>query len=185
MDLDNVIANIHTAILPIFSAKMGKPYLPSKITGWGWGAKDEVPGAESTYVNIWSMVDTEDIDPQERNVGELLHRIKFHVDRLDIVTAHPDSCRDNILKWLERWRILPYECYDLLIPTNGNPKEKMGYDLYVDDCAELFPKLNKDQIMIVYDQPWNRGLEYIEFNRVFRIESLATVPQILGWLEKK
>ncbi|MEN2974919.1 MAG: hypothetical protein ABDH32_05000, partial [Candidatus Caldarchaeales archaeon] len=119
-----------------------------------------------------------EIPPTEDRIVEKLLRLKS-LGRLDIVTARSKETEVYALEWLRKHEI-PYDNYVWV--ESGESKAMLDYDVYIDDSPFLARALqNKDKIVLVYDQPWNR--ELIEANNIKRIRNLDEAYQYLN--EKK
>lgn len=146
LDLDGVLANLHSAVLPAYSA-IGKPVLPSDVKDWA-----TVP--VELYVHAWTKFGWENIDPYEASAGRIIEEFS---DRFEtsIVTAHTEESRENIEQWLKHWGInVP------LVLSGTINKSVLLYSAYIDDhprLAEHIAKMPTKSLALI-DRPYNRNL---------------------------
>jgi len=157
-DLDGVLANLHTVILQDVSLLVGRAVTLNAITEFNWWTQhfDEDVGRKilDRYIHAWDYYDPDAIEPYERDLATITFELRECFDGLDIVTQHPESCRDRIQKWLCRWDVN----YDRLFLVGNTDKATLDYYDYIDDNPLLAESLKRDPTkeLYLYDQPWNR-----------------------------
>lgn len=180
LDLDGVLADLHSVLLGKFSEVANRRITAEMITRWDI-ADSLKPGLASSYFSAWDDYEPERISPYEANVGLLVGRIR-EVAPVDIVTAHAESSRSNI----ERWLALKSVRYDrLVLVGKGNGSHKLTavgeYRVFIDDNSNLGEKAPSNILVLLYSQPWNQQFYTPTKNRnVIRIQSLREVPEILN-----
>jgi uncharacterized HAD superfamily protein len=183
LDLDGVLADLHSVLLEKFNEVANRRVTVDMITRW-----DKVnsfkPGLSSSYDSAWEDYDAEQITLYEPNVGLLVGRI-CEVAPVDIVTAHMESSRRNI----ERWLALNHVPYDkLVLVGSGDGLNKLttvnGYDVFIDDNPNLAEKAPSSVFVFLYSQPWNQQVHILDGNRnIVRIHSLREAPELLHQIQ--
>jgi 5'(3')-deoxyribonucleotidase len=185
LDLDGVLADLHSVLLEKFSKFANRRITADMITRWDI-AENIKPGLASSYDTAWDDYRAEQISPYEANVGFLVDRIR-RLALVDIVTAHAESSRSKIERWLTLNRV-PYD--RLVLVGKGDGSHKLSvigeYDVFIDDNPNLAENAPSSILVLLYSQPWNQQVHTPNENRnVIRIHSLREVPELLGQLSIK
>ena len=179
VDLDSTLADIHGFILPFVSAELGEIIRLGQITDWNWlGDFVGIERAGEIYTRFWEYVKSpDDIKPTEPHLSETVGLIRQRVKSVDIVTAHPESCRPNITVWLHYYGIP----FDKLVLSGSTSKGELAYDAYVDDNPLLPLEVPSGRTVFLYDQLWNRMIRPTDypFIRVIRVYSIMDVLAVL------
>lgn len=182
LDLDGVLADLHSVLLETFSKFANRRITADMITRWDI-ADSFKPGLTSSYSNAWDDYEPERITPYELDAGLSVGRIR-EAAQVDIVTAHAESSRRSIERWLSLNRI-PHD--NLVLAGKGNGVHKLSlagnYDVFIDDNPNLAANAPSNILVLLYSQPWNQRVRELEANRnVIRIQSLREVPELLSQL---
>jgi len=149
-----------------------------------WDIADSFkPGLTSSYSNAWDDYEPERISRYELDAGLLVRRIREGVP-VDIVTAHAESSRMSIERWLSLNHV-PYDKLVLVGKGNGTHKLSVAgdYNVFIDDNPNLAAKVPSNILFFLYSQPWNQSVRTLETNRnIVRIQSLREVPELLSQL---
>lgn len=184
LDLDGVLADLHSVLLEKFSEAANRRITAEMITRWDI-ADSFKPGLTSSYFNAWDDYKPEQISPYEPDGGLSVGRIRERA-LVDIVTAHAESSRSRI----EHWLALNHVPYDkLVLVGRGNGPHKLSvvseYNVFIDDNPNLAEKASSSVLVFLYSQPWNQQFRIPSENRnVIRIHSLREVPELLGRLNQ-
>lgn len=154
-------------------------YSYTDIESWDWGL--ETFGRLRFLDALWHTwtLRPMSVDPMEPNVDEAiadLHALDA-VDRIDIVTQHPD--RPGISGGKQRWLDAQDIAYDEFVHVTDHEKGQLDYDIFIDDRPGLPESVNAmrpEATILLRDQPYNRDAdgEYV------RIESLFEAPDALS-----
>jgi hypothetical protein len=179
LDLDGVLADLHSVLLEESSEIVNRRITADMISRWD--IIDSLkPGLASSYFSAWDDHELEHISPYEANVGPLVDHIR-EVGPVNIVTAHAESSRRSIERWLALDRV-GYGRLVLMCKGNGSHKLTVGgkYRVFIDDNPNLAQSAPGDILVLLYSQPWNQQFYTPTKNRnVIRIGSLTEVPEIL------
>ena len=178
-----MLADLHSVLLEKFNEVANRRVTVDMITRWDM-VNSFKPGLTSSYDSAWEDYNAEQITSYEPNVGLLVGQI-CEVAPVDIVTAHMESSRRNI----ERWLALNHVPYDkLVLVGSGDGLNKLttdnGYDVFIDDNPNLAEKAPSSVFVLLYSQPWNQQVHMPDGNRnVIRIRSLREAPQLLNQIQ--
>lgn len=176
LDLDGVLADLHSVVLPELSARLGKPVYVSDIDNWlaivkKFGVKEE--DGWDWYGNAWVNHTTDQVQPTQRNLSDVTRKMNY-MALVDIVSAHNEASREAIIAWLKLHHIV----YNSLVLTDKNRKtEVTDYDIYIDDYYKTLRRVGEaGKLAICYNQPWNMKEDV---NGAIRINNLEEVLEIL------
>jgi uncharacterized HAD superfamily protein len=179
LDLDGVLADLHSVLLKKFSEAANRKITADMITSWH--AADEFkPGLSLNYYTVWEDYEPEHIKPCEANTGGLVEKIRKTAS-VDVVSAHGESSRRNIQRWLEINRVR-YENLVLIGGRIGKGSHKLSlthdYDVFIDDNPALAEKAPSNVLVLLYSQPWNQRIHRSRaYHNVIRIRSLTEAPE--------
>jgi uncharacterized HAD superfamily protein len=184
LDLDGVLADLHSVLLEKFSKVANRRITADMITRWDI-ADSFKPGLTSSYFNAWDDYRPEQISPYEPDAGFSVGRIRERA-LVDIVTAHAESSRSRIEHWLALNNV-PYD--ELVLVGRGNGSHKLSvvseYNVFIDDNPNLAEKAPSSVLVFLYSQPWNQQFHIsTESRNVIRIHSLQEVPELVGRLNQ-
>ena len=166
LDLDSTLARTLDVALDL----MGEDgYSYDDFEHWDWPLEEF---GDTRFLNAawhaWT-IRPDEIEPFESNVAALTEQLYTAVERLDIVTKHPDGMfgvDEGKWRWLDRHNVF-YDEYRSV----DRSKDNFLYDLYIDDNPNL---VKTDATVMLYDQPYNRDVEAFA-----RINSLSEAYTIL------
>ena len=170
LDVDGVLADVMASWLT-YNNRIRKRLSRRDLTDWhfwkGLGI-DDFYGELSMCWKDWIA-----IPPTEQNLSQTVRELS-ELARIDIVTAREKSTDGFVKEWLDLHRI-HFDSYVSVV--SGPMKAELDYDVFIDDSplnASSFLKNNKT--VLVYSQPWNRGLSDPGLRR---ISSLSEAAEIL------
>ena len=177
-----MLADLHSVLLEKFSKFANRRITADMITRWDI-VDSFKPGLTSSYSNAWDDYEPERIAPYESDAGLFVSQIR-EVAPVDIVTAHADSSRRSIERWLSMNHI-PYD--NLVLAGKGNGVHKLSlasaYEIFIDDNPNLAANAPSSILVLLYSQPWNQGVRELEAHRnVIRIRSLREVRELVTQL---
>ncbi len=185
LDLDGVLADLHSVLLEKFSQAANRKITADMITRWDI-ADSFKPGLTSSYSNAWDDYQPDRITPYESDAGLSVALIREDAP-VDIVTAHSESSRKSI----ERWLLLNHIPYDsLVLVGKGNGVHKFtvagDYDVFIDDNPNLAARAPSNIFIFLYSQPWNQSVIELQAKQnIIRIRSLREAPELLHQLQNK
>jgi hypothetical protein len=149
------------------------------ITSWHAADKFKA-GLSLSYYTVWEDYEPEQIKPCEAHTGALVEKIRKTAP-VDVVSAHGESSRRNIHRWLEINRVR-YENLVLIGGRIGKGSHKLSltdeYNVFIDDNPALAEKAPSSVLVLLYSQPWNQQIQRpTSDTNVVRIRSLAEAPE--------
>ncbi|MCS7126648.1 MAG: hypothetical protein NZ929_07055 [Aigarchaeota archaeon] len=174
VDLDGVIANSLKVLLDVWNEETGQNIRFEEIDEWFFWKRLNID--EKTFLKFLNRawIRWTEIPPTEDKIREKLFKLRS-LGRLDIVTARSKETEIYALNWLAKHEI-PYDNYVWVKDTED--KAVLEYDVYIDDSPLLARALkDKEKILLIYDQPWNRELD--EGKNIKRIKDLDEAYQYL------
>jgi len=179
LDLDGVLADLHSVLLKKFSEVANRQITIDMITSWHAADKFK-PGLSFTYYSVWEDYEPEQIKPCEPDIGSLVEQIRKTAP-VDVVSGHGESSRQNIQRWLAIHRVR-YENLVLIGERIGKRSSKLSltrdYNVFIDDNPALAEKAPSTILVLLYSQPWNQLIQRSPADdSVVRIRSLAEVPE--------
>ncbi len=180
LDLDGTMADLQSVILPEVAAETGIIVTADMIPDWS--ALGRYTGKPSgwRYEQAWDRYRerVESIQPYERGLDRITERLGA-VAEVDVVTAHEESSREPISKWLRLQGVKYGEL--VIVPLRSHKEELCEHRIFVDDSENLARRIAGEQERhlecFLYDQPYNRGIG--DGNGVARVRSLLEVAEIL------
>ena len=119
---------------------------------------------------LWET-DWKKFPPLEKDISKKTRKL-FKLTNYDIVTFRNKV--PYIKMWLS-WNGIPFS---RVIYTND--KISLGYLIYVDDCPFLAEQIRENQILLLYDRPYNRHVK--EAENIYRVRSLDDVIEFVSEL---
>lgn len=106
----------------------------------------------------------------EHNSASVVNEIG-ELSEIDIVTSVVSSSLANIEEWLNENE------FNFNKIICASEKGALEYDIFIDDSPYVaMDVVRKDRICLLYDQPWNRN---IEFSKLIRIKKLQEIVNII------
>lgn len=178
IDVDGVLGNQITGVLPRIEREYGIPLTYSDITEWhySFGPSDitrEILKAQKDRHYLLDM-------PVHPGARQMLAAL-YPNHPIDMTTARPAEIRDATESWLHRKRLY----YDDLHTTEEAKKSGSGVDILVDDRAENLVEYlqNSNGHGILVRQPWNQDgeelLPWLEEGRASTVDTLSEIPAIV------
>ena len=176
VDIDGVIADQVTGVLPLINKKLGTTYSFKDWNSYDW--MTDTTGLSTAGVLQFMEVswDQETIPPMEENITETLAEIR-NMGSLIIISKRTFKSHAKVVETLQRWGIK----YDAICLLEGS-EEKQDYplDVLIDD----YPKEGySDMPLIVIDQPWNQEIKTDWHTS--RVNTVADSIPILNMLKKE
>lgn len=179
LDMESVLADTHRVYIETLNERHGTEYEYGDATDWNWVQQDErdfeefMEIVESVWKDDWENIPTCDTpDILTRSVENLAVEVE-----LDIVTAR-QNVEIEMRKWLAAQRILGSISGYCSIPP-GNTKANLDYDYYIDDKPHLADQVTQNQVVFLYDQPWNQHVEENERSNVYRVHSVNEAVELI------
>lgn len=165
IDYHNTLADLASRVLKMYNGEYfttnKKDFTKDEWTSWQvW---DVIPMPKERFWDYINQINMGGInahlEPVEPNLGEKICRLNNYYPTCEVLTAMPDDCGKDVSTFLAK-NGLP----NLKVNTLGRAKalgeDKFAYpfDIYVDDQPYMVGKTPSDKFLLLYDQPWNRGV---------------------------
>jgi 5'(3')-deoxyribonucleotidase len=175
LDLDGVLADIHETVRLDVSVVLGLPLYYNDCKSWHW-LTDYYGYMENEsweyYRNVWAEHNPSDIKPVEPDVAYLTQQLCC-LGEVDIVTAHEDSARSNILDWLYINGVF----FNTLKMHGYNDKSTLDYDVFIDDYPKTISKVvAKGKLAFYFQHPYNVN---VPVEGAVRVKGLREVVEYL------
>lgn len=171
IDIDGVIADLVSAMLPILSETCGYNVIHTHITEYDIG---KALGIQQHMDRIWKAVynDAFLIDvPAIGGALEGLNRISKHT--IILITGRPQQTKNVTEKWLKTNTIK----YDKLIfSEKGKHLYSEDVDIFVEDHYEEANNMLSVGIpTMLFDQPWNQ--RSVDINTLKRVKNWKEITE--------
>ncbi|UBF23021.1 5'(3')-deoxyribonucleotidase [Haloarcula virus HCTV-16] len=176
LDMESVLADTHGVYIAALNGRHGTDYSYDEVDDWDWVDQDGRDYEEFMEIvhEAWSktwrtMPSVEREEIQFESVASISEKLIVHV-----VTAR-QGVEVEMRKWLEMKHILPH-ISEFHSVEPGKSKADLDYDYYIDDKPQLADRIDEDDTLFLFDQPWNQHVE--ERDNVYRVSSLAEVEKV-------
>lgn len=155
LDLDGVLANTMALWIKLWRRRTGQELGFEELVEWDFWRRLGI--TESEFMRImndaWRL--WRQLPPTEPGLSEKVSKLRT-LGRVDIVTARPEETEEYVFRWLQHHRI-PFDDYVRM--ENSRAKLRLGYDVYIDDSPIVAEEASARRMrVLLYDQPWNRGV---------------------------
>jgi uncharacterized HAD superfamily protein len=153
MDIDGVIVDFGSVILPLLSEICARPVLYQDLCNWDLGEALNID--EKTMIYAWGQILDSDLlrhAPPIEGAIEGLSALSKH--EIWLVTSRPMSIQSLTLSWLRENEVR----YDHIVFDRRGDKLSVGpiFDVFVEDFLEEAYTIAEAGIFtILFDQPWN------------------------------
>lgn len=174
VDFDNVLADTTGTWIKYYNKMHSKSLNKSDIREYYFW--DALKISKGEAFKIFSMVWSNwlDLPPLETCSASVLKELA-KTSQIDVVTSAISSvgnAKGNIEGWLHKWN------FDLNKIVYTTEKGELDYDIFIDDSPYAAVDVAQNsKICLLYDQPWNRTLE---FRNVIRIYNLFEVESVVN-----
>ena len=161
-DIDGVIADIGSAMLPILSEACNRSVSYHDLCSWDLRKALNID--EKTMASIWGKILETDLlryAPPIKGAIESISALGKH--EIWLVTSRPTSLQDLTLSWLHENRIN----YNHIVFDRRGDKVSVGpnFDLFVEDFVEEASVIAEAGIItLLFDQPWNNNASILPEN---------------------
>jgi len=173
-DIDGVIVDIGTAMLPLLSKVCNRQVLYEDLRYWNLGEALNVD--EKTVAYIWQKTLENGLlrhAPPIKGALEGMSMVSEH--DIWLVTRRPAYTRNPTLEWLSEYGVK----FDHIEFVNHGKKASMGqkFDLFVEDYLdEALAFAEAGVFSLVLDQPWNQAsLPNENCQRVYDWDSIVQI----------
>lgn len=155
MDIDGVIVDFGSVILPLLSEVCARPVLYQDLCSWDLGKALNID--EKTMAYTWEQILDSDLlrhAPPIKGAIKGLSALSKH--EVWLVTGRPTSMKDLTVSWLQENKIK----YDRIVFDRRGNKHTVGseFDVFVEDLIEEARIIAEAGIFtLLFDQPWNQG----------------------------
>lgn len=154
MDIDGVIVDFGSVILPVLSKLCDRPVLYSDLCSWDLSQALNIN--EKTMAATWRKIMDSDLfrrAPPIKGAIEGLSMLSKH--EIWLVTSRSISMQNLTVSWLQDYQV----SYARLVFDRSGDKHSVGpkFDVFVEDFLEEAVILAESGInTILLDQPWNK-----------------------------
>ena len=182
LDMDGVLADSHTVMADVTEELHGYRLEPSTVYQWGAEkvmfhlsqGKVKLTGQEflDLFDVIWAR--WRDIPPVDPYAKGVIEELRDDGHTVHIVTyAKTKEQMGFKAEWLAK-NVMP-SLWMVNSRELAGWKYEMDYDVFIEDCPHIAVGARQQgKIAILYDQPWNRGVDRRLID--FRVTSLNPVP---------
>ena len=155
MDIDGVIVDLGTAMLPLLSEVCARPVLYQDLSSWDLGKALNID--EETMAHTWEQLFDSDLlrhAPPIKDAVESISALSKH--EIWLVTSRPMSTESLTLSWLHDNKV----SYDHIVFDKRGDKLSVGpkFNVFVEDFLDETITIAKAGIFtILFDQPWNQA----------------------------
>ena len=153
MDIDGVIVDFGSVILPLLSEVCARPVLYQDLCSWDLGKALKID--DKTMTHTWKQILSSDLLRHAAPIKgaiEGLSTLSKH--EIWLVTSRPVSTQTLTLSWLQENKVK----YDHIEFDRRGDKVSVGpkFDVFVEDFVEEVYAIAKAGILtILFNQPWN------------------------------
>ena len=154
IDIDGVIADLGSAMLPLLSEVCARPILYQDLSSWDLGKALNID--EETMTHTWEQLFDSDLlryAPPIKGAVEGISAISKH--EIWLVTSRPMSIESLTLSWLHDSKV----SYDHIVFNRRGDKLSVGpkFNVFVEDFLdETITIADAGIFTILFDQPWNQ-----------------------------
>ncbi len=155
MDIDGVIVDFGTAMLPLLSEVCARPVEYQDMCSWDLGKALSI--GHETMKGTWKRLFNSDSFRHAPPIGGAINGLTALCEHeIWLVTSRPISTKDLTLSWLSDNRVH----YDQLAFSSPGDKLSVGpvFSVFVEDFLDEAITIAKASIFtILFDQPWNQA----------------------------
>ncbi|MFC2066846.1 hypothetical protein ACFLUO_07355 [Chloroflexota bacterium] len=155
MDIDGVIVDIATAMLPLLSEVCARPVVYQDLCSWDLGKALSIN--EETMNHTWNrFLDSDELRYAHPIDGAITGLSAISENEIWLVTSRPVSTQGLTLSWLHDNRVH----YDQIVFNRRGDKLSVGptFNVFVEDFLDETITIAKAGIFtILFDQPWNQA----------------------------
>ena len=154
VDIDGVIVDLGTAMLPLLSEVCARPIEYHELSSWDLGQALSID--EVTMSWTWEQLFVSDALRYAPPIDGAIDSLSIlNKNEVWLVTSRPISTRDLTLSWLHDNRVH----YDQIVFNRRGDKLSVGpvFSVFVEDFLDETITIAKAGIFtILFDQPWNQ-----------------------------
>jgi len=166
IDIDGVLADSIASWTHLYNRLYSRDLEKEHIAIWNFWRGLGLRRQEFQQLFTAAWMDWKNVPCMEENLPEKLETLRRHGE-LDIVTGRTPDTVKYVKRWL-KYQKLPYREFYTIPPDSS--KADSGHDVYLDDSPMVASEVAaKGRLVLLYDQPWNRGTP--ENPRTIRVKS--------------
>jgi uncharacterized HAD superfamily protein len=179
-DLDGVVVDLVSMMLPKLSELAGRAITADDIHVFNIAQALRLSGA--AMKELWKWLERERAYACAPCVDGAVSVLQgLGQDRVSFITSRLESLRDQTIEWLEGHGLGGYrlEMRRETDPPGPKPIEAgKFYALVEDNCTYLASLASRVQLVVLYDQPWNRAAPALP--NVVRARDWAEIGELLN-----
>ena len=181
IDIDGVIVDYATAMLPVVSDVCGRPVSVEDLRHWDLRKALDIDNDEHAY--IWEQILETDLLRHARPIeGAISGLLELSRHDVWLVTARPSRMQDLTESWLAENNAK----HDHLVL--GRYGDKLlagdGFDVFVEDYLEEARAIAEGGVLsILLDQPWNQAAALPD--NCYRVFGWESIIELIGRLEEE
>jgi uncharacterized HAD superfamily protein len=170
IDLDGVVVDLVSVMLPKLSELAGRTVTAEDIKVFEIG--QALGLTRATMAELWDWLEREQAyahAPPIEGAVQALHNLGR--ERVSFMTSRPKSVRDQTLEWLRDHGLGEYQL-EMGLPAHKVVRAGDFFALVEDNATHLASVASRVQLVLLYDQPWNRAAP-----------TLPNMVRVQGWAE--
>jgi len=180
VDIDGVIVDYATAMLPIVSEVCDRPVCVQEL--WCWDLTDALDISQEQMRRIWEETLGTDLLRAAPPIDGAIHGLsRLSMHEIWLITARPLSMQDLTLSWLAENNVQ----YDHVIHGRYGDKVEAGrgFDVFVEDRLDEACTIAEAGVFsILLDQPWNQTPQLPP--NCQRVYDWKSILSLIGTLEQ-
>jgi uncharacterized HAD superfamily protein len=171
IDLDGVVVDLVSTMLPKLSELAGRAVTAEDITVYHPVAQ-ALGLADDAMAELWDWLERERVYARAPPIDGAVSVLRaLGCDPVSFVTSRPESLRGETVEWLTGHGLGHYRL-EMGLPAQKLLEAGRFYALVEDNPTDLGSVASRVEVVLLYDQPWNRAAP-----------PLANVVRVRGWAE--
>ena len=188
VDIDNVLADLHTRFLELVNKDFGTHYKYDDVTEWNtWDCLPvfkEMPNRAAAKALAWRYFDLAWLSPEKMPqvpgawMAHFLLWSMRDTPVIDLVTSRRWESAPDVIRWLKLNDLTGYfRALVIMDAFSGRSKAALDYDLFIDDNPHLAKDIEAypQKKLLLFDQPWNQHIDTGGESNVVRLPSWSAL----------
>ncbi len=175
VDLDGVVVDLLSTMLPKLSELAGREITAEDISAFDIGEALGLTGA--AMEEMWDWLEHERAYVRAPSVDGAIDGLQdLGRDAVWLVTSRPESLRGQTIEWLTRHGLAGYRL-EMGVPPEKLTEGSAFHALVEDNPAHLDAVASRIELVLLYDQPWNRAAP--KRPNIIRVPGWAEIVELL------
>ena len=183
VDLDGVVVDLVSAMLPKLSELAGRAVTHDDITVFDIGRALGL--SDGAMTELWDWLEHERAYVSAPPIDGAVDALRvLGPDGVRLVTSRPESLRGQTLEWLAGHGLGDYRL-DMGLPAQKLVETNHFRALVEDNPTHLASLASRVEVLVLFDQPWNRAAAAPE--NTVRVRDWAEIEELLAstWREQR